>query len=186
MTLAPRSVTRVCTIAASPFALDTAIDARNHRRTHSRNRGQATMPISEQLRARREATVREHMDSENRQDFEATLATFKHPRYELFGNGEVYDGRDAVAGYYRASRAAVPDQRNRLIAMHFSDDAVFVEFDLMGTNTGPLPGGIAPTGRAFTCRMLAMFEFDGDKIVCERVYFDSGAVLHQLQGGALP
>jgi steroid delta-isomerase-like uncharacterized protein len=131
------------------------------------------------LRERREAVVREHMETENRQDFEATLRTFKHPRYELVPTGEVIDGTDAVRGYYAASRTAFPDQRNRLIALHHTDDGVFVEFDLMGTHKGPMRG-IPPTGKAFTCRMIALFLFDGDLIVCERVYFDSATILREL------
>jgi steroid delta-isomerase-like uncharacterized protein len=131
------------------------------------------------LRDRREAVVREHMESENRQDFEVTLRTFAHPRYELVATGEVYDGEEAVRGYYAASRAAFPDQRNEVHALHHADDAVLVEFDLLGTQRGPLRG-VPPTGRPFRCRMLAVFLFDGDRIVCERVYFDSATILRQL------
>jgi steroid delta-isomerase-like uncharacterized protein len=136
-----------------------------------------------QLRDRREAVVREHMESENRHDFEVTLGTFAHPRYELIATGEVYDGEAAVRGYYAASRAAFPDQRNRVHALHHTADGVLVEFDLMGTHRGPL-AGIPPTGREFTCRMAALFLFDGDRIICERVYFDSATILRQL--GVLP
>ena len=132
------------------------------------------------LRARRDAVVREHMESENRLDFEATLQTFKHPRYELIPTGEIFDGVDAVRGYYAASRAAFPDQRNRVIALHHADDGVIVEFDLMGTHTGPMRG-IPPTGRTFTCRMVALFLFEDDRIVCERVYFDAETIYGQLR-----
>jgi len=135
------------------------------------------------LRARREAVVREHMESENRHDFDVTLRTFAHPRYELIATGEVYDGEEAVRGYYATSRAAFPDQRNEIRAMHHADDAVAVEFDLLGTHRGPLRG-IPPTGRAFTCRMVALFLFEGERIVCERVYFDSATILGQL--GIIP
>ena len=139
--------------------------------------------MPETLRARREQVVREHMESENRHEFDVTLRTFAHPRYELIATGEVYDGEEAVRGYYAASRAAFPDQRNEIRAMHHADDAVVVEFDLLGTHRGPLRG-IAPTGRAFTCRMVALFLFAGDRIVCERVYFDSATILAQL--GIIP
>jgi len=131
------------------------------------------------LRERREAVVREHMESENVQDFERTLATFAHPRYELVASGEVYDGADAVMGYYRASRAAFPDQRNEVHSIRHADDAVIVEFDLLGTHRGPLRG-IPPTGKSFKCRMVALFVFQDDRIVCERVYFDSATILRQL------
>ena len=135
------------------------------------------------LRDRREAVVREHMASENRQEFDVTLGTFAHPRYELIATGEVYDGEEAVRGYYAASRAAFPDQRNEIRALHHADDAVVVEFDLMGTHRGPLRG-IPPSGREFTCRMIALFLFEGERIVCERVYFDSATILGQL--GIIP
>ena len=139
-------------------------------------------PMDEQERARREAIVREHMDSENRHDFDATLATFTHPRYELIATGETFDGADQVLAYFAASRGAFPDQRNELHALHHADDAVIVEFDLLGTNTGSLRG-FPPTGRSFRTRMTAFFFFDpapGGRIVCERVYFDAGSILGQL------
>lgn len=135
------------------------------------------------LRARRDAIVREHMEAENRLEFDAALATFAHPRYEIVPTGQVYDGREQVSGYYASSRAAFPDQRNEVVALHHTDDAVIAEFRLMGTHRGPLLG-IPPTGRAFTCPMIAVFLFDGDRIVCERVYFDSATILRQL--GVLP
>ena len=55
---------------------------------------------SAELRARREAIVREHMESENVHDFDTTIATFGHPRYELVATGEVYDGEEAVRAYF--------------------------------------------------------------------------------------
>jgi steroid delta-isomerase-like uncharacterized protein len=130
-------------------------------------------------RERREDVVRRHMESENRHDWEATLATFDHPRYELVPTGQVFDGHDEVLGYYHASRRAFPDQRNEVTKLHFGDDAVVVEFDLLGTHDGEFLG-VAPTGRSFRTPMIAVFEFAGDRIACERVYFDPGSILRQL------
>jgi len=123
------------------------------------------------------------MESENRQEFDATLATFRRPHYEIIPTGDVYDGAEEVSGYYRDSRATFPDQRNEIIAVHHADDGVIVEFDLLGTFEGPLRG-IPPTGRSFRTRMIALFLFeeDDDLISCERVYFDSGDMLRQLTG----
>jgi steroid delta-isomerase-like uncharacterized protein len=132
------------------------------------------------LRSRRDLVVREHMASENRLDFDATIATFEHPRYELVASGQVFDGEEEVRRYFASSRAAFPDQRNELHALHHGDDAVVVEFDLLGTHLGELAGA-APTGRTFRCRMAAVFEFSGDRIVCERVYYDSASILRQLE-----
>jgi hypothetical protein len=64
------------------------------------------------LRQTRERIVREHMESENRHDFQTTLATFHHPRYEIVPTGDVYDGPEEVSAYFAETRAAFPDQRN--------------------------------------------------------------------------
>ena len=131
------------------------------------------------LRSLREAIVREHMESENHHDFDTTIATFSHPRYELIATGDVYDGEDEVRAYFAESRRAFPDQRNELIALHHADDAVIAEFDLLGTHTGPLRA-LPPTGRSFRCRMTAFFVFEEDRLVCERVYFDQATIMRQL------
>src|SRR3954470_1718957 len=99
------------------------------------------------LRERREAVVREHMESENRHEYDATMATFHHPRYEIVPTGEVYDGDAEVRRYFAETRRAFPDQRNELIALHHGDDAIVVEFWLRGTHEGELRG-IPPTGKA--------------------------------------
>ncbi|HXB15372.1 MAG TPA: ester cyclase [Solirubrobacteraceae bacterium] len=131
------------------------------------------------LRARREAVVREHMESENVHDFETTLGTFSHPRYEIVPTGDVYDGEAEVRAYYAETRRAFPDQRNELVSLRHADDAVIVEFDLLGTHLGPLRS-LPATGRPFRARMTAFFIFDGEQIVCERVYFDQATILRQL------
>jgi predicted ester cyclase len=135
------------------------------------------------LRERRISLVREHMRSENELAFDVTLGTFDHPRYELIATGEVYDGPEEVAGYYEASRRAFPDQRNENVALTYGEDLVLAEFDLLGTHRGELKG-IAPTGRSFRCRMCALFIFEpgGERIVCERVYFDQATITQQLLG----
>jgi steroid delta-isomerase-like uncharacterized protein len=137
------------------------------------------MAVTAAMRKKREQTVREHMETENSHDFEATLRTFDHPRYELIATGEVIDGSVDVARYYEETRRAFPDQRNELIALHHADDAVVVEFDLLGTHKGSFRG-LPPTGRSYKCRMTAIFLFEEDRLVCERVYFDSATILRQL------
>lgn len=137
------------------------------------------------LAERRLKTVREHMALEIDCDWDAVIATFEHPRYELYGSGTVFDGEAQVRRYFAASRTPFPDQGNEIIAIAHADDTVLVEFWLTGTHLGPLKVGgrtIEATGRTFRVRMAASFEFPpgGDKIICERPYFDQGAVLRAL------
>ncbi len=133
------------------------------------------------LRTHREQIVRRHMETENVLDFDAVIATFGHPRYEIVATGEVHDGEAEVRNYFRTSRTAFPDQRNELVSLRHAADAVIVEFDLLGTHKGPL-AGIEPTGRPFRCRMVALYLFQGENLVCERVYFDTATILRQLVG----
>jgi predicted ester cyclase len=138
------------------------------------------MSVTQATRDARERIVREHMEAENALEMDRALETFAHPRYEIIGTGEVYDGPEEVARYYRDSRAAFPDQRNELISLRHAGDAVIVEFWLLGTHKGRL-GRLEPTGREFKCRMAAFFMFEGAELVCERVYFDSATIRRQLE-----
>lgn len=137
------------------------------------------MTPSNEVREAREKLVRHHMESENAHDYAAAIATFSHPRYEIIATDRTYDGLAEVQEYFHESRTAFPDQRNEMISLRHADDAVITEFWLLGTHKGPLLG-MQPTGRSFRCRMTAFFIFDGTKLICERVYFDSATILRQL------
>lgn len=118
-------------------------------------------------------------------EWDEVIATFDHPRYEMYGSGQVFDGEEAVRAYFAASRTPFPDQGNEIIAIAHAGETVLVEFWLTGTHLGPLKVGketIDPTGRTFRVRMAATFEFKpaSDRIVCERPYFDQGMVLRAI------
>ena len=118
-------------------------------------------------------TVHQLIDDEQRDGYTDGL--------EIIPTGDVFDGEQEVRRYFAETRTAFPDQRNSNVEMHHADDSVVVEFDLDGTHLGPFRG-LPPTGRAFTCRTLAIFVFaeGSDRIVCERVYFDTATILRQL------
>lgn len=125
------------------------------------------------------------MHLETVHDWDGVIATFEHPRYEMYGGGQVFDGEQAVRNYFALSRTPFPDQSNEIIAISHADNTVLVEFWLTGTHTGPLHFGghcYEPTGKSFRIRMSASFEFaDGtDKIICERPYFDQSGVLRAI------
>ena len=120
--------------------------------------------------ARREAVVLEHMQSENVQEWDRTMATFSRPRYEL-PDGQVIVGHDDVMRYWVEGRTIFPDQRNELIELtHQSDGSVLIEFWLRRTHTG----GDAPTGKSAEARLWAVFDFDdGDQMTNERVFLSA-------------
>ncbi|MGA8331702.1 MAG: ester cyclase [Mycobacterium sp.] len=144
--------------------------------------------VSDELRQRRLAVIEEHMNTEVTKEFDRTLATFNgHPRYEIMATGQIFDGDDEVMGYYRTTRTAFPDQRHANVRYHFTDDAVITEFDLLGTNLGEFYG-MPPTGKAFQVPIIAVFFFNGsdsDRIINERIYFDSASLVTQIGRGEL-
>ena len=133
------------------------------------------------LRQRREAIVNQHAEAENRHDVEATIATFQHPRYEV--NGVPSDGAAAVRELLQGMMDGLPDLHAEIGKMRHTDDAVFGEGRIRGTHDGGW-AGIPPTGRHVEFPVVAIFEFDGDRLLCEKVYFDMATVLTQI--GVLP
>ncbi len=127
----------------------------------------------------RVATVLEHVRLENAHDFPACVALFARPRYEILATHEVYGDGPGVEGFLLGNLRAFPDfhfEARRVVA---ADDVVFVEGDYTGTHLGPWHG-LPATGRRVDFPMAVVFEFDGDDMVCERVYFDVGTPLRQL------
>jgi steroid delta-isomerase-like uncharacterized protein len=129
----------------------------------------------------REKTVMAHLEAERRRDFDAALATFRRPRYELPG-GEVVDGAEAVAEMYRDLHTGFPD-------LSFPDveptdlihprDSVMAETAMTGTHLGSFRG-LPPTGRRAAWPAVVVFDFDGMDLVAERLYFDRLTILIQL------
>ena len=119
------------------------------------------------------------METENEHDYDATIDTFDHPRYELIGTGDVYDGRRAVERYFEETRTAFPDQRNELIALHHADDAVIVEAMLYGTHEGSFRG-LPPTGRSFEMRFTRLLRLRGGPARLRARLLRLGTILRQL------
>jgi steroid delta-isomerase-like uncharacterized protein len=135
--------------------------------------------VGDRLRSKREEIALAHIDAENRRDYEAALATFDHPRYEFVATDEVYEGADEVMEHWLELDRAFPDQHDEIIAFHHADDTVLVEAISRGTHLGPLRG-LPPTGRKFELQFACIFVFEDERLVCERVYFDTSTIFEQL------
>jgi len=139
-----------------------------------------TTVIDTTLKARRDAIVDAHIQAEaTNHDIAAALATFHHPRYEVPAMGAIADGPDAVNGLLGALLGAFPDFWLERIATHHADNAVIVECKFGGTHRGPW-AGITATGKPMSVQAACVFCFDGDNLMCEKVYFDHATVLNQL------
>ena len=122
------------------------------------------------LRAERAAVVEEHLSAENDEDVDRVLATFTHPRYELMAGGHVHEGVDAVRAHHEGQLERRGKSIYSVVKMHHSDDAVIVEYE--ARKPAAAPDAFLPA--------LAIFEFDGTGLVCERVYYDSATAIREL------
>ena len=76
--------------------------------------------------------------------------------------------------------AAFPDFHVDVPRLHHADEAVVVEFVMTGSHQGPF-AGLSPTGRQIEVPLVGTFAFDGDRLMCEKVYFDMATLMRQLQ-----
>jgi steroid delta-isomerase-like uncharacterized protein len=131
------------------------------------------------LRASRHATVMEHMTAENAHEFDRCMAAFSHPRYEIVPTGEIFDGHDGVGGLLLQNVTAFPDFRFSPGTIHHAEEAVIVEGRFSGTHAGEWRG-IPASGRKIDFPLIIVFTFTGERMTCERTYFDLMTVLVQL------
>jgi len=156
----------------------------SHRTLSARKRDPFITPMNSSsnlsLRERREAIVREHIAAENAHDISRAIATFHHPRYEVAPFGSVNDGAQAVHDLLAGMFAGFPDFHVDVPRLHHADEAVVAEFVMTGTHQGPF-AGLSPTGRPIEVPLVGIFDFDGDRLICEKVYFDMATLMRQLQ-----
>ncbi len=114
------------------------------------------------------------MQSENVQQWDRTMKTFSHARYEL-PDGTVIDGARDVADYWVEGRSRIPDQRNELIELtHLDDDNTQIEFWLRGTPT--------KSGKPFEVRLWAVFTFDDDDLMTNERVYTAAPTAQQIAG----
>lgn len=135
--------------------------------------------ISEDLRKAREEVVLRHIRVENAGDADALVATFHRPRYDLVSSGAVREGADQVRQHVYDLKAALPGCFVEGVTFHYADDAVIVETRTHGPHTGNW-GGVSPNGKAIDIRGIAVFVFEGKKLVEERVYYDRQTIRDQI------
>jgi predicted ester cyclase len=127
----------------------------------------------------RVAIVEEHVRLENAHDFPGCIGKFHRARYEVMADGEVYDGPDRVNQFLSENRKAFPDFVFVSSRVSPTPDAVVVEGRFTGTHQG-VWRGLPATGRRVDFPMCIIFNFEGDDMVSEVLYFDLGTALHQL------
>jgi len=90
-------------------------------------------------------------------------------------------GAKAVVATYRT---AFPDLVFTVEEQIAEGQSVATRWTARGTQTGLLPGGIAPTGRLVAVTGISVERYDGGKIVESRVNWDFFGMMQQL--GVIP
>lgn len=128
-------------------------------------------------------------------DATATVATMTPDNYvnhaPVMTGGR---GRDEMIDFY--GKHFIPkmpaDTSLRLLARTVGKDRLVDEFVFAFTHDVEMDWmlpGIAPTHRKVEIPMVVVVQFEGDKIACERIYWDQASVLVQigvLDRGSLP
>src|SRR4051794_8610359 len=127
----------------------------------------------------RVAIVNEHMKLENAYDFPGCIGTFGRAKYELVADGEHFDGPDRVHIFLAENLRAFPDFEFIPERVSPTTDAVLVEGRFTGTHLGTWRG-LPATGKPVDFAMCLIFEFEGESMVNEKLYFDMSSPLRQL------
>jgi predicted ester cyclase len=90
-------------------------------------------------------------------------------------------GRDALAQTFQAAFDAFPDGKWVARRILVKDDVAIFEWTMTGTNTGPMPGGSKPTGKAVGVSGADVLRVGSDGLIVElHEYMDLPTMLGQL------
>lgn len=135
------------------------------------------------------ALVRRHVDAENAQNLEATLATL-HPqcRFEDHATGQVWHGRDGAAAHYRqwwTTFDVTVKREPGQIAAWTEGDGYLGEATWRGHHVGPFLG-IAPTGRPVVIPFVVVLGFRDGLMLSEGFHYDLASLLRQIGDEPIP
>jgi carboxymethylenebutenolidase len=128
----------------------------------------------------------EHLKGEfESKDVEATLATMVADAYvnhmPVNTGGR---GKDALRAFYRDD--FIPswpeDLQMTPVNRVVGEGQLVDELHLTFTHTKPMPWllpNVPPTGKKVAMDVVVVVQFRGDKLACERIYWDHAAVLRQ-------
>lgn len=133
--------------------------------------------------------VRRHLDAENAQDLDGTLATL-HPecRFEDLATGQVWLGRDGAASHYRQWWTTFDVTVKRgpgQLACWAEDGARLVEATWHGRHVGRFLG-IEPTGRSIVQPFVVALTFKDGLMLSERFHYDLASLLRQIGADPIP
>ena len=140
---------------------------------------EVTRAISPQRRAFLDAALMSHLGPEitgNVPGITDSYATGGHLNF----NGVLYDTPEALASFHRNfgfdGQGMISDLGADLVHIHYTFDAVVVEYAMRGTTTVALGGASAARPVTFNSCVVYCFDEAG-KLTSERIYLDTGNLL---------
>ncbi len=123
-----------------------------------------------------------HFAAENAHDVEATLATYTEDIVwdDVTHPGSPFRGKQAVAEAYGGILQAIPDLNLRSVMRFQCGEHVVDESMLSGHVLGEF-AGIAGGGAPVSFRLLHVFDLRDGLIARENAWFDSAAVVRQVE-----
>ena len=138
-----------------------------------------TTSVTDNLSARRDAVIAEHIAAECDHDIDRALRTFHTPHYHVFPLAIDAPGAEAVRDLLAAVFGAFPDFEFVAARAYHASDAVIVEGRIVGTHGGDW-AGIAGTGNRVDVPTCCIYHFEGEHLTSETVYFDHATMLAQI------
>lgn len=131
--------------------------------------------LTPEIIATREKTLSDHLDGETNKDVEAVLDTFGgEPQYDLVTIGKVITGRDEVGRFLQTFYDSMGPNTHLGEAFYHTDDATIVEVKTV------FPGGFSGEDDYLEVFSVGIFTFDGDQLLCEKLYADVSPLLPNL------
>jgi steroid delta-isomerase-like uncharacterized protein len=142
---------------------------------------EATPPVAADL----PPVLQEFIAAQEAKDLDRLLALHAEDAVvEEVPTGVVYEGRDAIRGYFEAFYAAFPDATLHYTNAFATDTWAAAEWTFSGIYTGQFPDLPPGEGQPLTIRGVDIIALAGDRVRGGRIYYDLYGFLVQL--GALP
>ena len=129
----------------------------------------------------KQALIREHVRLESEHDLEGLLDVMSEDAFtDVLCAPPRHVGKSGVAERYRGQWGGFPDFTVRIRkVVALSDKYAVSEHEWSGTHLGVFLG-MPPTGKRVKVKAAVIWEFKGDKIKGETIYYDLATVQRQM------
>ena len=132
-----------------------------------------------------ESIIKEGFDAMNKHDPDASVSLYAPDALHLHPFPEPSRGKEAIKKENKEFFEAFPDLQVKISTIISSGDRAAVEFEMKGTNTGPLvtPDGnsIPATNKRMEMNGSAFFKANAEGLISEEhFYFDTASLMGQL------